>query len=159
MFDIDTENNGFVEGVGFSEKLRHLAGNGPGPFINDQVTVVILGVVEPVVHRIAVGIQLTFFRPPPFQINVETYAEHFVGGEKTIGNPLPKGVGVERFAEVFNIGDGLCFLRGGGETDMGGAFEVVQNLPPGAVSGCTATMAFVHHYQIKEIRAEFPISV
>ena len=42
---------------------------------------------------------------------------------------------------------------------MGGAFEVVQDLPPGAVSGCAATVAFVHHDQIKEIRAELSVGV
>ncbi|MNH47264.1 hypothetical protein D3C79_1104170 [compost metagenome] len=65
------------------------------------------------------------------QVFVEVNAHYFVRCEKTVFDALFQGVAVHRLTKVGDAGHFFGFLWCGGEADMGGVGEVVENLPPG----------------------------
>src|SRR5690606_8798145 len=68
-------------------------------------------------------------------------------------------VGINGFAEVFGAGNRFGFLGGGSKANVGGCFEIIQNLTPGTVFRGAATVALVDDDQIEEVRAEFTVGV
>ena len=73
--------------------------------------------------------------------------------------PCLKRVGVDRVAEVFDVGDVLGFLGRGGQADLGGGGEVLEDLAPGGVIGGAATVALVDDDQVEEVRRELLVDV
>ncbi len=99
------------------------------------------------------------FRPPPLDVPVKVDADHLVRGKESVFDALLQRIRVDRFAEVVDVGDIFRFLRSGGEADLGGGTEVVQNFSPGTVFCRTAAMAFVNHDQVEEVRGELLVNV
>ena len=66
---------------------------------------------------------------------------------------------VHRVTEVSDTGHLFGFLRCGGEADVGGAGEVVENLVLSRVLGCAASLAFVDHDQVEEVAGERLVGV
>ena len=95
----------------------------------------------------------------PVKILVQIDAHHLVGREKTVVDPLPERVGVDRVAEVVDVGNLLGLLGRGGQADLGGGREVFENLAPGRVGGGAAAMALVDDDQIEEVGAELLVDV
>jgi hypothetical protein len=58
-----------------------------------------------------------------------------------------------------DVGDVLRFLGRGGQADLGGAGEVVEDLAPGGVFGGAAAMAFVDDDQVEEVGRELLVDV
>ena len=73
--------------------------------------------------------------------------------------PCLQRVGVDGFAEVIDIGNVGGFLRRGGQADLGGGGEVLENLAPGGVLGGAAAVALVHDDQVEEVRRELLVDV
>ncbi len=73
--------------------------------------------------------------------------------------PWLQRVGVDRIAEVLDVGNVLGFLRRGGQADLRGGGEVLQHLAPGGVVGGAAAMALVHDDQVEEVRRELLVDV
>jgi hypothetical protein len=70
--------------------------------------------------ELAVLVGLACLGAPAVEILVEPDAHHLVGREKAVGDALPQGIGVERVAEVMDVGNVAGFLGRGGEADLGG---------------------------------------
>jgi hypothetical protein len=71
------------------------------------------------------------------------HLDDLVGGEKAVADALFEGVGEDRLAEVVDVGDVLGLLGRGGQPDLGGGREVLQDLAPGGVLGGAAAVALV----------------
>ena len=80
--------------------------------------------------------------------------DDLVGRQEAVADALLERVGVDRFAEVVDVGDVFGFLRRGGQADLGGAGEVVEDLPPGGILGRAAAVALVDHDQVEEAGRE-----
>ena len=97
--------------------------------------------------------------PPAVEVLVEADADDLVGGEEAVGDALPQRVGVDRVAEVLDVGDVLGFLRRGGEADLGGRREVFEHLAPGGIIGGAAAVALVHDDEVEEVGRELLVDV
>ena len=63
---------------------------------------------------------------------------------------------------LLTIGEGADLgglLRGGGQAELDGGLEIVEDLPPRAVLAGAAPVAFVDDHQIEEAAAELPVDV
>ena len=75
----------------------------------------------------------------------------FEGGEVAVVDAGFEGVGVDGFAEV-GVGVGvLSAFWGGGEAELDGWGEVVEDAAPGAFVGGSAAMAFVDDDEVEEV--------
>ena len=77
-----------------------------------------------------------------------------VGREEAVLDALLERVGVDRLAEVVDVGDVFGFLRRGGEADLRGGGEVVEDLAPGGILGGAAAVALVDDDQVEEAGRE-----
>ena len=159
MVDVFTKYDGFVEAVGFLQKFRDFRGHQPGSLIQHQLFVKILLVVDTVFDFIAVFVEHAFFRTPAGQVLIQIDANHFVGRQKSVVDPLAQGIGVDRLAKIIDVGDIFGFFRGCGQADLRRPAEVFENLPPVGVFGGAAAMALVHDNQVKKIRGKLFIDV
>ena len=99
------------------------------------------------------------FGPPAVEVLVEVDADDLVGGEEAVLDALLERVGVDGLAEVVDVGDVLGLLRRGGQADLGGGGEVLEDLPPGRVLGGAAAVALVDDDQVEEVRRELLVDV
>ena len=76
--------------------------------------------------------------------------DDLVGREEAVVDALLQRVGVDRLAEVVDVRDVFGFLRRGGQADLGGAGEVVEDFAPGGILRGAAAMALVDHDQVEE---------
>ena len=159
VVDVDAEDDGFGKAVGLVEKFGYSLGDGLGAFVYDQVFIVVFEVVNAVFDAGAVLVLGVVLWAPAFEVDIEADAQDFVGREKAILDALLERIGIDGVAEVVAAGDGAGFFGGGGETDVGGLAEVVQDCAPGAIGGGAATVTFVNHYQVKEAGAELAVGV
>ena len=159
VVDVLAEDDGLGEAVGGLEKLGDLGGDEFGALFEDQVPVEVRVVVLAVLDELAVLVRFAFFRAPTFQVFVDADADHFVRGQETIGDALPERVGVDRIAEVLDIGYVLGFLGRCGEANLRGRREVFEDFAPGRIVGRTATVTLVHDDQVEEVRGELFIDV
>lgn len=83
-----------------SDTLRH----GGGALIDNEVFVVILGVVLPVLDLVLVDVVLSCRGTPTFQVFVQADTEDFVRSEEAVVDTLFQTVCINVFAEVRNIG-------------------------------------------------------
>ena len=81
------------------------------------------------------------------------------GARKPSSMPCLQRVGVDRVAEVLDVRDVLGFLRRGGQADLRGRREVVEDLAPGGVVGGAAAMALVDDDQVEEVGRELLVDV
>ena len=159
VVDVDAEDDGFGKAVGLVEKFGYSLGDGLGAFVYDQVFIVVFEVVNAVFDAGAVLVLGVVLWAPAFEVDIEADAQDFVGREKTILDALLERIGIDGVAEVIAAGDGAGFFGGGGEADMGGLVEVVQDCAPDAIGGSATTVAFVNHYQVEEAGAELAVGV
>ena len=115
VFLVDAKDDRFLEPVAaFLQKLRHLAGDQLGAFVQHQGVVKVPGVVGAVFDLIAVSVALVSFRAIAFYIPVNMNFDDFVGREKAILDALFQGVGIDRIPKVMDVGVVLGFLGCGG---------------------------------------------
>ena len=154
-----TEDDGLGDAIGGPEKLRDLGRHEFGALFEDEVLVEVAEVVFAVFDELPVPVHLTELGPPTEDVPVEADANHLVGCEEAIGDALAQRVGVNRFAEVFDVGDLLGFLGRGGKADLRRRGEIFQDLPPRRIIGGTAPVTLVHDDEIEEIRRELLVDV
>lgn len=159
VLDVFAEDDGLGEAVGSFQELRDLGGNHRGAPFKDEVPVKVAVVVFPVLDELAELVPLAGFGPPAVEVLVEADANDFVGGEKPVGDALLQRVGVNRLAEVFDIGNILGFLRRRGEADLGGRGVVFEDLALGGILVGAAAVALVHGNEIEEVRRELLVNV
>lgn len=53
-----------------------------------------------------------------FHVTVDMDFDHLIGSQEAVADALLEGIGVNRIAEIFDIGDVFGFLRRGGEADL-----------------------------------------
>ena len=94
--------------------------------------------------------------PAGFAVNVGAHIDDLEGGKKTVFNALPQAVGVDRLAEVVDIGNVLGFLGRGGHAKLGGGRKIFQYFAPGAVALGGTPVAFVYDNQVEKIRGKKP---
>ena len=85
--------------------------------------------------------------------------DDLVRSKEAVANSLFERIGVDRLAEVIDVGDVFGFLRRGGETDLRGAGEVLEDLSPGRIVGRAAAMALVDDDQVEEVGRELSIEL
>ncbi len=95
----------------------------------------------------------------PSRSTFDADADDLVRGEKAVVYPLPEGIGVDRIAEVLDVGNSFGFFRRCGQADLGGVAEIFENLAPGGISGGAAAVAFVDNDQVEEVGAELPVGI
>ena len=159
MFDIDAEDDGLGEAVAALEELGDLLSDELTAFFDHEVFVEIGAVVDAVFDFLAVLVLETLWRAPTLGIDVQCDLDDLVGSEEAVVDALLQGVGVERIAEILGAGNLLGFLGCGGEADVGGAFEVFEDLAPLAVFAGAAAMALIDDDEIEEVRAELLVGV
>src|SRR5690606_26584118 len=114
-------------------------------------------VVDAVFRQLPALVGFACLRSPTFQIDIQADPKHLVRSKKAILYALLERVGINGFAEVFGAGNRFGFLGGGSKANVGGCFEIIQNLTPGTVFRGAATVALVDDDQIEEVRAEFTV--
>ena len=155
VVDVHAEDDGLLEAVAaFLQELGDLCGDALGALVDDQIAVEVLLVVDAVFDLLAVFVGLSLGRAVAFHVHVEMDFDHLVGSEEAVADALLQRVGVDRLAEVVDVGDVLGFLRRGGEADLGGAGEVFEDLAPGGIFGRAAAMALVDDDEVEEVRRE-----
>jgi hypothetical protein len=90
-------------------------------------------------------------RAPAVHVDVQVDADDLVRGQEAVADALPQRVGVDRRAEVVDVGDVLGLLGRGGQADLRGGAEVVEDLAPGGVFGGAAAVALVDDDQVEEV--------
>ena len=128
-----------------------MAATSIGALFKDQIPIEVAVVVFPIFDELAVFVGLSLLWSPAVEVFVETDANHLIRREEAVGDALAKGVDVDGFAEVFDIGNVPGLLGSGGEPDLGGRGEVFEHLPPRGVLGGAATVALVHNDEIEEV--------
>ena len=82
--------------------------------------------------------------------------DHLIGCKKAVLDALLQRVGVNRLAEIVDVGDVFRFFRRCGEADLGRGGKIFKNLAPGGILGGAATVALINNDEVKEARREFP---
>ena len=154
MVYIHTEYDGLGKAVVLLQKASNTFCNGIGTLINDEVLVVVLGIVLTVINLIAVDIPLSRCGTPAFQIFVQTDTENFVRRKETVVDTLLQTVCIDGFAEVRDIGYLFRFLRRSRHADLGGAVEVFEYSAPAGILLGTATVTLIDDNKVEEIRLE-----
>ena len=131
-----------------------LRGDALGALVDDEGAVEILLVVDAVLDLVAVAVGLALLGAVAFDVHVDVDLDDLVGGEEAVVDALLQRVGVNRLAEVVDVGDVLGFLRRGGQADLRGGGEVLEDLAPGGVLGGAAAVALVDHDQVEEAGRE-----
>ena len=99
------------------------------------------------------------FRAIAFHVAVDMNLDDLVGREEAVADALLQRIGVNRLAEIVDVGDVFGLLRRGGEADLRGGGEIVEDFPPGRILGRAAAMAFVDHDQVEEAGRELAIEL
>ncbi len=160
VFGIHTEDDGFLEAVAaFFEELGHLPGDTLGALVDDQITVEVLLVVDAVFDLVAVLVGFALLRAVALDIDIEVDLDHLVGREEAVADAFLQRVAVHGFAEVVDIGDVFRLLRRGGEADLGGGGEVVEDLPPGGILCRAAPVTFVDDDEVEKVAGELPVEL
>ena len=155
VFLIDAEDDGLLEAVAaLLQELGDLLGDELGAVVDDERAVEILLVVDAVLDLVAVAVESALLRPVAFDVEVDMDLDDLVRREEAVLDALLERVGVNRLAEVVDVGDVLGFLRRGGQADLRGAGEVFEDLAPGRILGRAAAMALVDHDQVEEAGRE-----
>ena len=116
-------------------------------------------VVFAVLDDLAVLVGLALLRAPAVEVLVEVDAHDLVRGEEAVGDALPERVGVDRVAEVLDVGDVLRLLGRGGQADLRGGREVFEDLAPRGIVGGAAAVALVDDDQVEEVGRELLVDV
>ena len=157
---VHAEDDGLLEAVAaFFQKLGHLPGDPLGALVDDQVPVEVLLVVDAVLDLVTVLVGLASFRAVALDIDIEMDLHHLVRRQEAVADAFLQRVAVNGFAEVVDIGNVFGLLRRGGEADLGGRGEIIQDLPPGGILRRAAAVAFVDHDEVEEIRRKLAVEL
>ena len=160
MIDGLAEDDGLAVGVGPREIFDGLLGNPPGAFVEHQHPIHVALVVDAILDLPAEVVDHARRWPPALQVLVEVVdADDLVGRKESVLDTLFEGVRVDRLAEVGEGADLGGLLRGGGQAELDGGLEVVEDLPPCAVLAGAAPVAFVDDHQVEEAAAELLVDV
>ncbi len=77
--------------------------------------------------------------------------DDLVRRQESVSDALLERIGVNRLAEVMDVGDVLRFLRGGGKTDLSSRGEIIEDLPPGGVFRGAAAVTLIDDDEIEEL--------
>ena len=80
-----------------------------------------------------------------------------IRGQKTVINPLPQAVRIDRVSEIAVCVPVVLAQRCGGHAHLIRALKVFQNLPPVALIPSAAPMTLVHDNQVEEIPRVLPV--
>ena len=155
MLLIDAEDDGLLEAVAaFLEELGDLLRDQLGAVVEHEGAVEILRVVDAVLDLVAVAVELALLGPVALHVAVDMDLDDLVGREEAVADALLQRVGVNRLAEIVDVGDVFRFLRRGGQADLRGAGEVLEDFAPGGILGRAAAVAFVDDDQVEEAGRE-----
>ena len=108
---------------------------------------------------IAVAVEFARLGPVAFHVDVDVDLDDLVGREEAVLDALLERVGVDRLAEVVDVGDVFGFLGRGGQADLRGGGEVVEDFAPGGILGGAAAVAFVDDDQVEEAGRELAVEL
>lgn len=151
VVDILTEDDRLGHWIGGLEMGHHPFGHQLGALVEDQDPIHVHLVVFPLLNRVAQIIKCPRWRRPTINVAIDIYADDFVGCQEPVFDALFEAVSVNGIAEIGDVGDISGLLGRRGHTDVNGAVEIVENLPPCAVVGGAASMAFVDYNQVEEV--------
>ena len=137
-----------VSVAAFYEELRDFPGDEFGTFVDHERAVEILLVVDAVLDLHTVAVEFARLGPVALHVDVDMDLDDLVGREESFLDALLERVGVDRLAEVVDVRDVLGFLGRGGQADLRGGGEVVEDLAPGRVGRGAAAVAFVDDDQV-----------
>ena len=157
VFLVYAKHNGFRKAVGALHELSEVVSNGVGAGAKRHDPFKILGAVFPVRDFPPVAVKLALGRSPAARVHGGNYSMHAVGGEKAVLDPLLEAVGVERFPKVAVSVAVILPQRRRGHPQLVGWLKILQYLPPVALVAGAASVALVHHDQIKEVAGVLPI--
>ena len=121
VIDILAKHDGLGEAVAAEfEELRHFFRHEGGAFFENQLTIKVLLIVDAIGDDGPVLVGLLCGGAPAGEILVEMDAHDFVRCEKSILDALLERVGVDRIAEVGDVGNLLGLLGRRSETEMRG---------------------------------------
>ena len=172
-------------GVGIAEGLSHAAGvinvfakdDGLGAAIRrlqvfgdalcdhavtvfqHEAAIHVAGVVDAIFDDIAMLVGHARRRPPAEGVAIDVHADHFVRCEVAVLDALAKAVGVDRFTEIFDVGNFARLFRRSGEADLRRGREVGEDFTPGGIFVGAATVAFVNDDEIEEVRRKLLVNV
>ena len=150
---IYAENYGFLEAIATSSEVVADPFRYPAcALVDDQGAIEILLVVDAIIYFIATVIHFTPLWAVALHVYIQVDADHLVGSKEAVSDALLERIGIARFAKIMNVGYIFCFFRRCSQTDLGGIRKILQDLSPGRIFCCAATMALIHHNQIKEAR-------
>ena len=152
MVDVHAEYDGLGKAVVFFQKASDTLRHGGGALIDNEVFVVILGVVLPVLDFVPVDVVLSSRGSPTFQVFVQADAENFVRSEEAIVDTLFQTVCIDGFTEVRDIGYLFRFLRRSSHTDLRGTVEVFEYSAPTGILLGAATVTLINDDEVEEIR-------
>jgi hypothetical protein len=111
-----------------------LRGDEFGALLQHEAAVEVALVVDAVLDQLAVLVGLPLLWAPALQVLVEVDAHDLVGREEAVVDALLERVGVDRLAEVVDVGDVLRFPWAWRSGRSGWRREVVEDLAPGESS-------------------------
>ena len=156
MVDIDAEDDGLRVPVGFLEELGHLLRDLFGALFDDELPVKILLLVDAVLDLQAVVVHRSCLRPETVNIDVKLRSNDLVGSQKTVLDALFETVGVNRLAEIVDVGNAFRLLRRSGHADLDCFIEVIQDLAPGRIVRRASAMALVDDDEVEERAVKCP---
>ena len=139
------------ERVGRVEEFHDALGDQLGALVEDEDAVHVLLVVFALLDLLTQVIVHARRWRPALDVLVDVDAHHLVGREKAVFDALLEAVGVNRLAEVGDVGNVFGFLRCGGHAELNGAVEVFEDFTPGGIVRRTAAMTFVDDDQVEEV--------
>ena len=159
VVDVFAEDDGLVVAAGPLQELAHLPGDKLGALLQHELAVEVGLVVDAVLDQLTVRIPLAFLGPPAGHVLVEVDPHHLVGRQEPVVDPLSQGIGVDRLAEVVDVGDVLGFAGRCGHAQVRRRREVLQDVVPLGVLRGAPAVALVHDHEIEEVRRELPVDV
>ena len=157
---IDAEHDGLLEAVAaFPQELRYLAGNKLGAVVDYQRAVEVLGVVDAVLDLLAFAVELALLGPVALHVAVDVDLHHLVGREEAVADALLERIGVNRLAEIGDVGNVFGFLGCRGHADLRRLREIVEDFAPGRILGRAAAVALVDHDQVEELTRELAVNL
>ena len=150
MLLIDAENDRLGETVGSFEMVGEMPGDRSVRARQGHHSLEIDGVVFFVRDGTAETVDVTLTGPPAGSVPGGDYAMDAIRRQKPIVNALPQTVGVDRYSEIVGMCRHCLRAGRGGQSQLVGRFEILQNFAPIAFVVRAASMAFVHENEVKE---------
>ena len=156
VLGVDAEHDRLLVAVAaVFQKLGDLARDDLRAFVDHDVTVVVLDVIDAVFDFVAVAVELAFLGPVALDVDVNVNLDDLVGRKKAVADALAQRVCEGRRTEVINVRSVGGFFWRGREADLGRARKMGEDFPPSGVVRRAAPVTLVDHDQIEEIARKF----